>query len=54
MVWISDTPKSEPFGNGTTLESAKIQTLGFQTFTVVYISKVTIDILINRIQNAIF
>ena len=26
--------KSKLFGNGTILESAKIQTLGFQTFTV--------------------
>ena len=28
--------KSEQFGNGTTLESAKIQTLGFQMFTVMH------------------
>ena len=26
--------KSEPFGNGTTLESAEIRMFGFQTFTV--------------------
>ena len=29
-------PKSELFGNGTTLESAEIQTFGFQTFTVLF------------------
>ena len=38
MVQISDTVWNQMFGNGTTLETAKIQTFGFQTLTVIIFS----------------